>query len=128
MIGKKTCEYSGKSVSVYEKIREEKLEKVVEKRIINNYTFYRDRSKIERYTKYKKNRNKWEQKAKEKEYLYYICDYCKDEIKILNKKYEMTGGIVVLPRTLTKRENITLVLCNKCLKPVLDEFENTKIK
>lgn len=81
---------------------------MVEKRIINNYTFYRDRSKIEKHTKYKENRNKWEQKAKEKEYLYYICDYCKDKIKILDKKYEMTGGIVVLPRTLTKREKYNI--------------------
>lgn len=121
MIEKKKCKYSGKTVSVYEKTKEEI---VVEKRILNNYTFYRDRVKIEKHTKYKENKNKWEQKAKEKEYLYYICDYCKDEIKILDKKYEMSGGIVEIPQTLTKKDKIKLVLCNKCLKKVLAEFEN----
>ena len=124
MIEKKICEYTGKTVSVYEKVREERI---VEKRIVNNYTFYRDRSQIEKHTKYKENKNRWQQKPKEKEYLYYICDYCKDEIKILDKKYEMSGGIVEFPRTLTKKDSIKLVLCNKCLKPVLGEFENIKI-
>ena len=60
---------------------------------------------------------------REKLYKYYKCDYCGDEIKIINKKQEMTGGIVVLPYTLTKRGELKLVICNKCLNPLLKEFE-----
>ncbi len=59
----------------------------------------------------------------EKDYDYYICDYCGDEIKILKKKIEMTGGIVVLPHSLTKRGEVKIVLCNKCINPVLKELE-----
>lgn len=59
----------------------------------------------------------------EKEYEYYKCDYCGSEIKILSKRYEMTGGIITIPYTVTKRKDINLALCNKCLKPVLKLFE-----
>lgn len=59
----------------------------------------------------------------EKEYEYYQCDYCGAEIKILKKRFEMTGGIITIPQTITKRKNINLALCNKCLKPLLKEFE-----
>lgn len=60
---------------------------------------------------------------KEKEYEYYKCDYCGAEIKIFHKRQEMTGGIVTIPHTVTRRGNMNLALCNKCLKPVLKEFE-----
>ena len=61
---------------------------------------------------------------KEVLYKYYKCDYCGDEIKIVKKRQDMTGGIVIMPSTLTKRiEETKLVLCNKCLKPALKEFE-----
>lgn len=59
----------------------------------------------------------------EKEYDYYKCDYCGDEIRILKKWQEMSGGIVEIPHTVTRRGKITLVLCNKCLRPVLSEFD-----
>lgn len=59
----------------------------------------------------------------EKEYDYYKCDYCGNEIKILKKKQEMTGGVVTMPHTVTRRGDIKLALCNKCLKPVLNIFE-----
>ena len=59
----------------------------------------------------------------EKDYDYYICDNCGDEIKILKKKIEMTGGIVVLPHSLTKRVEVKIVLCNKFINPVLKELE-----
>lgn len=62
----------------------------------------------------------------EKDYDYYICDYCNKEIKILKKKQEMTGGIVELSHLVTKKRNIKLVLHNKCLKPVLKIFEEGK--
>ena len=56
-------------------------------------------------------------------YKYYKCDYCGDEIKIMSKKQDMSGGIVVLPQTLTKRGELKLAICNKCLNPLLKEFE-----
>jgi len=59
----------------------------------------------------------------EKEYDYYKCDYCGSEIKILNQKNKMTGGIVTLSRLVTKKSEMQLALCNKCLKPVLKIFE-----
>lgn len=59
----------------------------------------------------------------EKEYEYYKCDHCGAEIKILSKRYEMTGGIVKIPYIVTKKKDISLALCNKCLKPVLKIFE-----
>lgn len=62
----------------------------------------------------------------EKEYDYYKCDYCGDEIKILKKRQEMTGGVVTIPHTVTRRGAINLALCNKCLKPLLKEFEKEK--
>ncbi len=62
----------------------------------------------------------------EKDYDYYKCDYCGEEIKILKKRQEMTGGIAIIPYTVTRRDNIKLALCNKCLKPVLNIFEKEK--
>lgn len=60
---------------------------------------------------------------KKKEYDYYRCDYCGDEIRILEKRHEMTGGIAIIPHTITKRGEMKLALCTKCLKPALKEFE-----
>ena len=45
------------------------------------------------------------------------------KIKILNQKNKMTGGIVTLSRLVTKKSEMQLALCNKCLKPVLKIFE-----
>ncbi len=61
---------------------------------------------------------------KEKEYDYYICDNCGKEIRILKEKYKMTGGIVTVPPSLTKKTEIKLALCNKCLKEVIEVFSN----
>lgn len=63
---------------------------------------------------------------KEKLYDYYICDYCGEEIRILEKKYEMTGGVTTIPNTITKRGELKLALHNKCLKPALKEFEEVE--
>lgn len=90
--------------------------------ILNNYKVYRDRKKIEKYSKYTKTSHLTKEK-KEKMYDYYVCDYCGDEIKILKKKHEMSGGTVKIPYSLTGKSPITLMLCNKCLKPVLNELE-----
>lgn len=60
---------------------------------------------------------------KEKEYEYYKCDYCGEEIKILKQRNEMAGGTVTLSSLVTKKSDLELALCNKCLKPVLKIFE-----
>ncbi len=60
---------------------------------------------------------------KKKDYDYYKCDYCGAEIKILQKRQEMSGGIITIPHTITRRGEIKLALCNKCLKPVLSKFD-----
>ncbi|MBP3463819.1 MAG: hypothetical protein J6K45_05000 [Clostridia bacterium] len=93
-------------------------------KISENYAFYRDR-KIEKKTKYKGN-DHLNNKNKEKLYDYYTCDYCKDEIVILPKRENMTGGIVTIPYSLTGRGPIELMLCQKCLNPVLNEFEEAR--
>lgn len=63
---------------------------------------------------------------KKKLYDYYKCDYCGDEIRLDIKQSERTGGIVELPHILTKSGKVKVVLCNKCLKEVLKEFEQEK--
>lgn len=60
---------------------------------------------------------------KKKLYEYYKCDYCKDEIRLDKKQHERSGGIVTFPKELTKCGDVTMVLCNKCLKKVIEEFE-----
>ena len=40
----------------------------------------------------------------------------------------MTGGIATIPNTVTRRGEIKLALCNKCLRPVLSEFEKEREK
>lgn len=59
---------------------------------------------------------------RKKIYKYYICDYCKDEIRLDKRHNERSGGIVDFPQTLTKRGKLTLVLCNKCLNKAITEF------
>lgn len=85
----------------------------------------KSREKIEKYTKYIENTNKSNlvNHRKEKDYDYYLCDYCKSEIRLNLKQHERSGGIVILPHTLTKCGNITVVLCNKCVKEVQKELE-----
>ena len=73
-----------------------------------------------------KDRVEYEKIKKEKLYRYYTCDYCNEEIKITPKIDEQLGGIVILPRSLTKRDPIKLCLCNKCLNPVIAEFEEVQ--
>lgn len=62
----------------------------------------------------------------EKEYEYYKCDYCGGEIKILEKKQEMTGGTIIFKHLVTKHGDIEMALHNKCLKPILKIFEEGK--
>lgn len=87
-----------------------------------------DRKKIQIYTKYKPKPKEAKHLVKykdEKDYDYYKCDYCNSEIKIFKgvKRHDMLGGTVILPNSLTKRGELKLALCNKCLRPVLKKFE-----
>lgn len=59
----------------------------------------------------------------EKDYEYYKCDYCGQEIIIKNKPEDQDGGIAILPNTITKRGNVKVALHNKCLNPLLREIE-----
>ena len=95
--------------------------------ILLKQSLLEERTKIEVFKKYKKqqkvNHLSKDKQKKELLYKFYKCDYCGDEIKILAKQYEQSGGIVILPRTLTKRTDLKLVLCNKCIRPVVKEYE-----
>lgn len=102
------------------------------KDIESNKKIYEVRQKPEKHTKYKMTApdicNRLSKVKKEKDYDYYLCDYCNEEIKILknteSKGKIQTGGIVTLPQTLTDTTSpITLALCNKCFKKALKEFE-----
>lgn len=60
-------------------------------------------------------------------YDYYTCDYCKEEIEITEKWEDKTGGIINIPSIVTGLDKpVCLVLCNKCVKPVLKEFEEKR--
>ena len=61
--------------------------------------------------------------AKTKMYDYYICDYCKDKIRLDIKKTERSGGIATIPHTLTRCGELRLALCNKCLIKAIQEIE-----
>lgn len=60
---------------------------------------------------------------KRKLYDYYVCDYCKEQIRLDVKKTERSGGIAVIPHSLTKCGELRLALHNKCLIPVIQEIE-----
>lgn len=62
-----------------------------------------------------------------KDYDYYICEYCGSEIKIEADKTKMTGGIIIIPETLTKTKPIKMALCNKCVKPIIQRFEDRNL-
>ncbi len=61
---------------------------------------------------------------KEKEYDFYKCDFCGEEIKILKDRQKMTGGTHKFTHLVTKCGDIELALHNRCLKKALEEFEN----
>lgn len=89
-----------------------------------NVLYYRE--KIPKYTRYANKPTEGRHLVKyenKKEYEYYKCDYCNDEIIILKDHKKMTGGTVVFPKSLTKKKDLELVLCNKCLNAAIIEFE-----
>lgn len=59
----------------------------------------------------------------QKQYDYYICDYCAEEIKINVKHDEKNGGIVIFPHSLTKCGELKVVLHNRCLNKALEQAE-----
>ena len=93
---------------------------------MNKFYQYADRKEIPIYSKLKPapQGSHLVKYKKEKEYDYYKCDNCGNEIKILKEKYKMSGGIVIMPYSLTKTNEIKLVLCNRCLNEVLKVFSN----
>lgn len=93
--------------------------------IVEQIDKYKNREKIQKYTKVIKENNKsnvLNAKVIER-YKYLICDYCGDEIRLDIKFHERTGGTKVFSHSFTKCGKVELVLCNKCLKPVIKEFE-----
>lgn len=97
--------------------------------IINNLNFYMSRGEPEKLTKYKIKQDDLGShlvnEKKEKEYDYYSCDNCKAEIKIEKKWEERKGGVLRIPRILSKTSKpFCLALCTKCMNEVLKDFEN----
>ena len=67
--------------------------------------------------KYREIGNSTTKSVKEKEYDYYLCDYCGDEIRVEKDYRKRLGGIVEIP--VNNYRKLKLALCTKCLKPVL---------
>ena len=86
--------------------------------LIEKVKLLEEREKICKYIKYKQ----------EKDYEYYKCDYCGEEIKIEKDWEKRTGGIVTLPISLTNRGKIEVAIHNQCLKKFLKELEDIKCK
>jgi len=94
--------------------------------IINNLDYYIRRKKINKNTKYMQSSHLSSREPRKRLYDYYVCDYCNSEIEIFKKRYEMTGGEVTIPASLTGKSPVVLMLCNRCLKKVLNEFEESR--
>lgn len=101
-------------------------------KIINNLSFFRARFRPKPSIKYQETQDELGKHLTKKEkpkklYDYYICDYCKEEIKVEDKWENKTGGIVKIPQTLSNTDGVFyLALCNKCVKPTIQEFETAK--
>lgn len=80
---------------------------------------------IPKYVKYKKkpDGSHLVNYKQQKDYEYYKCDYCGEEIIIKNKSEEQDGGIAILPNTITNRGNIKIALHNRCLNALLREID-----
>lgn len=91
--------------------------------IKNNYNYFLTRGLPEKKIKYRDKVNHLTYERKEKLYEYFICDNCGCEIKIKNKWEHSAGGVILIPAIMTKKNPITIAVCNKCLNSVLKEFE-----
>ena len=99
--------------------------------IANNLTKFENREHPEKLVKYKychNTANHLTNTKKEIDYKYYVCDYCKEEIKIEKDRDKRKGGTLVIPQSLTKRNKIELALHNRCINAVLREFEPDRVK
>ena len=99
--------------------------------IINKLNEFIVREKPEKYTKFEESNNNLGQhlvnRKKEKLYEFYICDNCGCEIKIDKKWENNKGGILRIPKTLSKmNKTFDIAICSKCLNEVLKEFEERK--
>ena len=83
------------------------------------------RENVPKYVKYKKkpDGSHLVNYKQQKDYEYYKCDYCGEEIIIKDKSEEQDGGIAILPNTITNRGNIKIALHNRCLNTLLREIE-----
>ena len=93
---------------------------------MNNLYGLSSRKAVPVYTKMKPNPQEGKHLIKyknEKEYDYYKCDYCGEEIKILKKRQEMTGGTIKFTHLVTKLGDIELALHNRCLRSAIKLFE-----
>ncbi len=70
---------------------------------------------------------KWEKVRKIKDYDYYICDYCSEEIRISDKWNELEGGIVEIPFNLYNKNKIVVALHNKCLNQMINKINDEKM-
>ena len=60
---------------------------------------------------------------------YKLCDYCGSEIRIENKGKNKQGGLLIIPQSLSKINQVFyLTLCNKCVKPAIKEIEEKENK
>lgn len=99
--------------------------------IIENLSKFKYRDKIQILTKeVKEDTGSNLLKAKViKKYQYYICDYCGQEIRLDKRFEERDGGICTFRPSLIKANFIIeLALHNRCLKPVVKEFEDKNAK
>lgn len=106
--------------------------------IVERLEYYKRREKPEKYTHYKiegQGSNHLSKVKKERDYYYYKCDYCNEEIKILKNEKNVdgnniaSGGLWKVPQSLTHEDcSFYLVLCNKCLKPVVEQFERVELR
>lgn len=83
------------------------------------------RDNIPKYVKYKEkpDGSHLVRYKDEKEYEYYKCDYCGQEIVIKKKLEEQDGGIAILPNSITNRGAVKVVMHNKCLNPFLKDIK-----
>lgn len=72
---------------------------------------------------YSEEKNNVVKRKAQKSYDYYICDYCGSEIRLDIKQTERSGGIAILPNSLTKCGELKVAICNKCVKDVLKQLE-----
>ena len=70
---------------------------------------------------------KYKNVRKIKDYDYYICDFCNQEIKITDKWEEKDGGIVEIPFNIFNKNKILLALHNKCLNPLMNKIRDEEM-